>query len=163
MEKHYKSVPFKVPDGYFDSLTPKITKKINAVSSRDGVFLVPDNYFITLPKNIGINFPFAVEVKRKRQKRIRILHAAVIAILLYLNFWNVKPTPDYDLIQYAEEYYTYEADAYETASLAELETIEWINNKILDQIEHTNNNFREYPNPYDMENLNTYDDEDRNN
>ena len=160
MEKHYKSDHFKVPEGYFESLPAEVTKKINAISNRNGAFSVPDNYFESFPKSIQWRLKLEQKTRRIPQKKVRILHAAVIAVLLLFSFWNEKTTLDYDLIQYAEEYYTYEADAYETATLAELETIQWINDSILDQLDNTNDNFREYPNPYDFENLNTYDDED---
>ncbi len=155
MSKMNNKNPFKVPSGYFDRLEEDLHEKIKNNAQNDNSFRVPDHYFSTLEKEVNHKINDLSTSKKKSIWYNSITIAASILVLFSLSIFNDESTSDDVLIEYAEEFYTYETDPYETASLMEFETIELISNGILEQLENTDN-LDDYPNPYDNENFNTY-------
>ncbi len=103
--------PFKVPDGYFDSLPGDIMKRIEAVSeldrmSKENPFNVPEGYFDSLPA--AVQQRISDEKKGRSSSagliftltRPKYLAAAVLVVLLifgikYLTRPVVLPSPKY--------------------------------------------------------------------
>ena len=161
MSKMNNKNPFKVPSGYFDRLEEDLHDKIKNKAQRNNSFRVPDNYFSTLEKEVNHKINGLTTSKKKSIGYYSIAIAASILVLFSLNIYNDTSNSDDVLIEYAEEFYTYETDPYETASLMEFETIVLISDGILEQLENTDN-LDDYPNPYDNENFNTYNYENYN-
>ncbi len=129
LSKLDKSNPFKVPDGYFDSLPEMIQQKINAVPdlermNRENPFHVPEGYFDSLPAVIQQRIVDGKPAKSLSREwilnlfRPRYIAWAVVLLLLvfgikYLtkpvilsssgNYLSYEEAENSDFINYIEE------------------------------------------------------------
>lgn len=153
--------PFKVPSEYFGRLEDEVLSKLNHRDKPTNAFRVPTNYFTRMEESVLNKINRLPRQKKKYRRFYLAAYAAVIIVLFSLNLKYNDTNSDDFLNTYAEEFYTYEADPYETALLVEFETIKFISNDRMNQVE-INDNFEFYLDPYETENLNTnnYEDND---
>lgn len=170
MDRNNENNSFKVPKGYFDSLTDQIMGKVAMeapIESKNEGFTVPEGYFDSLEDKIyqKLNEGDTQVISLNPYKKYYYIAASIAAVILvYLGLqWNLEGTPAYSDLANTdiENYLEFDDLGISSYELAEMLPIEEMD--INDMLEHRieDENIIDYINSNidDFEELNLHDNE----
>lgn len=153
---NYKNAGFSVPQGYFESIEPKVIAKLNSDIPVGYFDNLEDTIFAKLAKEKVSKTPVKViSLKSRFIKRfISLAAAASIALFIGINLFNKQETLTFDSLELSSisiwlEGETSIADSYVLGELLDDDDLTYLSN--FDEIDDTD--LLEYLNQTNIENL----------
>ena len=128
MKHMNKKNPFKVPEGYMDSLKGRILEKVASEEvnfPKDEGFGVPENYFDSLGEKLKTRLPSGepkvIKINSYRQFAYVASAVAAVFLLVFVLQYKGGESPGFDTLASAEieQYLNTNVDALNTYELAE--------------------------------------------